>query len=293
MVPAASAGYVPTLDNQRWWSVIQIRHRTTGEVLFEAEGESLVGARLAGLVLPYGDLAGMDLSGADLRGADLGSANMSGAYFRRANLSGADLSGGDLTDAVLDGAKLIDARLIGVNLTGTSLRDADLSRVSAKLSYAIERGPDFRGALLVRAFLAHTALPDASFAGADLTGATLSHSTLINADLTGAMLATVTLSGTNLSGASLRQADLSWAILYGTRLTGADFSSTILGRTVFAACPTLSAAIGLAEANHADRSAVDLETLMTAGELPEEFLDGIGVGPGLVGRLAPLFAGRG
>jgi hypothetical protein len=38
--------------------------------------------------------------------------------------------------------------------------------------------------------------------------------------------------------------------------------------------------------NHADRSAIDLETLTAAPALPAEFLDGIGVRPGLIGHPA-------
>lgn len=56
--------------------MVTIRHKTSGEVLYEDEAESLAGA----------DLSRMELEGADLRGMHLRGANLQGA-----NLAGADL----------------------------------------------------------------------------------------------------------------------------------------------------------------------------------------------------------
>ena len=70
-------------------TVIEIKHRYTGVVIFKDERDILYGA----------DLSGADLSGANLSGANLYGANLSGA-----NLSGADLSGANLYEANLYGA---------------------------------------------------------------------------------------------------------------------------------------------------------------------------------------------
>ena len=48
---------------------MQIRNRFTGKILFEVEGDTLVGA----------NLSGADLSGADLSEADLFEADLEGA----------------------------------------------------------------------------------------------------------------------------------------------------------------------------------------------------------------------
>jgi len=118
-------------------SQVQIKHRFTGNVLFECEvpddvssglrlraalekataqrprvnlrGAYLRGADLSGAYLRGADLSGADLSGADLSGADLSGADLSGAYLRGAYLRGADLSGADLRGAYLSGADLSGA----------------------------------------------------------------------------------------------------------------------------------------------------------------------------------------
>ena len=93
---------------------MQIKHRVTGAVLFEADCGSMrecvlaalkAGADLSGAYLSGAYLSGANLSGADLSGAYLRGANLSGAYLSRANLSRADLRGADLGGAYLRGAK--------------------------------------------------------------------------------------------------------------------------------------------------------------------------------------------
>jgi pentapeptide repeat protein len=61
--------------------MITVRHRETGEPLFESAGDTLAGAELAGAVLLYADLHGADLRGANLRGADLCQADLRNATF--------------------------------------------------------------------------------------------------------------------------------------------------------------------------------------------------------------------
>ena len=106
----------------------QIKHRYTGEVLYECEaglttrqmlekataaGADLRGANFYGANLRGANLYGADLRGANLRGADLRGANFYGANLRGANLYGADLGGADLRGANLYGADFYGANLGG------------------------------------------------------------------------------------------------------------------------------------------------------------------------------------
>ena len=92
ITPIASTS-TPRLGDQRQERAIcldggytmQIRNRFTGKILFEVEGDTLVGA---------------NLSGANLIGADLSEASLIGADLSRAKLSGANLFGADLEGAI-------------------------------------------------------------------------------------------------------------------------------------------------------------------------------------------------
>ena len=111
-------------------SIMQIKHRTTGAVLYEAEVESLrelvERAAASGADLADANLDGADLGGANLSGADLGGACLDGANLARTNLSGADLSRVDLSGANLDGANLARTNLSGADLGGANLGGANL-----------------------------------------------------------------------------------------------------------------------------------------------------------------------
>ena len=114
-------------------SLIQIKNRFSGSVIFEHEqegnsikltvelvvksGADLRGANLSGANLSYANLSGANLSGANLSGA-----NLSGAYLRGADLRGADLRDANLSDANLSDANLSVANLRGANLSGADLR---------------------------------------------------------------------------------------------------------------------------------------------------------------------------
>jgi hypothetical protein len=120
---------------------IKIKRKTTGEVIFSGDFESIkqcaeaaakVKTDLSGADLSGADLRGAYLSGAYLRGADLRGADLSGAYLRGADLSGADLRGADLRGAYLSGAYLSGADLSGAYLSGaylSSVRSDFLSEV--------------------------------------------------------------------------------------------------------------------------------------------------------------------
>jgi len=118
----------------------EIKHKTTGKILFESDkdtlrlcveavvesGADLCGANLCGANLCGADLCGANLCGANLCGANLSGANLSGADLSRANLSRADLSGADLSRANLSRADLSGANLSGANLSRANLSGADL-----------------------------------------------------------------------------------------------------------------------------------------------------------------------
>ena len=90
---------------------VQIKHRSTGAVIFECEAPEGMGSGLhTRHALKSAVKAGANLSWADLSGAYLSGAYISGANLSRANLSGADLSGANLDGAYLSGAKLIGSR---------------------------------------------------------------------------------------------------------------------------------------------------------------------------------------
>ena len=70
---------------------MEIKHKTTGEVLLVVGGDTLRGANLEHFDLQYADLKGVDLERANLRGADLRGANLQGANLRNADLQDAKL----------------------------------------------------------------------------------------------------------------------------------------------------------------------------------------------------------
>ena len=130
-----------------------IKHRFTGEVLFDGSIKDLRGADLRGAGLRWADLRGAYLGGADLEGAYLRGANLEGADLRGAGLRGAYLRGANLEGADLEGADLEGAYLRGANLEGAYLRGASLEE--ADLEGANLRGASLRGADLEGAYLPH------------------------------------------------------------------------------------------------------------------------------------------
>ena len=81
---------------------IEIRHRSTGAVLYAGDGESVLEV-----------VAATVQGGANLRGADLRGANLYAANLYAADLYVADLRWADLGEAKLGGAKLGGANLVG------------------------------------------------------------------------------------------------------------------------------------------------------------------------------------
>jgi uncharacterized protein YjbI with pentapeptide repeats len=148
--------------------VIEIRHRTTGEVLHRLATDTLVGADLTGIDLCNADLSGMDLSGAGLtgsvcrftrwRGANLSHADLQGAYLADSDFQGASLSAAVLCSVSLDTADLTGANLSGANLTGAYCAEAKF--VGANLCYANLQSTFLGDADLTRVRLAFTLFTD-------------------------------------------------------------------------------------------------------------------------------------
>ena len=90
----------------------EIKHRWTGEILFECKADSMrLAVELA--VRKKANLAGANLADANLAGANLAGANLAGAYLADANLAGANLADANLAGANLARAYLADANLAG------------------------------------------------------------------------------------------------------------------------------------------------------------------------------------
>jgi uncharacterized protein YjbI with pentapeptide repeats len=232
-------------------------------------GANLIAANLIGADLTSANLSGANLSGATLSGANLGGANLSGA-----NLSGANLIAAKLS-ANLIAANLIAANLIDANLSHASLIGADL--ISANLS----------GANLSDANLSGANLNNANLSGANLSGANLSTADLKGANLIAANLTDANLSRANLSRTHLMSANLSRANLSRANLDNTSFSDACLDRTIFA-FDSLKTAKGLDSCTHTGPSAIDYDTLMRSGKLPESFLRGCGLPNELIQYLPSL-----
>jgi uncharacterized protein YjbI with pentapeptide repeats len=107
--------------------------------------------------------------------------------------------------------------------------------------------------------------------------ATLRHASLVGANLRDAEMKAVSLAHTNAGNADFSGADLTDPVFHRTILTGTDFTGARLERTVFAQCPTLHKAVGLAAVEHLGASSLDQETLRACvHDLPDAFLQGVG-----------------
>jgi uncharacterized protein YjbI with pentapeptide repeats len=132
-------------------SVIEIKHRWSGAVLYVGEHDTLrlavEGANLGGADPIEANLGGADLIEANLRGADLRGSDLRRSDLRRADLSGADLSGADLSGADLrgadlSGADLSRADLSGADLRGANLRGADLRAIREDFRSVLDAAPN-------------------------------------------------------------------------------------------------------------------------------------------------------
>ena len=111
----------------------------------------------------------------------------------------------------------------------------------------------------------------ANFSRVNLTGANLT-----NANLTGANFNGAALKRANLSGAIMDGADLYEAVLNDVPTVGTNFAGCIIGYTVFQNCD-MSEAEGLNSVRHDAPSTLGMDTFFrSSGNLPAEFLQGVG-----------------
>jgi hypothetical protein len=92
-------------------TVIEIKNRWTGAVLYRAETAGTMRQAVEEAVKARADLRGADLRAANLSYADLSYADLRGADLRDANLSDANLRAADLRDANLSDAEKLDGAL--------------------------------------------------------------------------------------------------------------------------------------------------------------------------------------
>lgn len=213
----------------------------------------------------------LDLSGADLSGRDL---------------SGIDLSGADLSRAKLDGVSLERARLCSCDLTdarlgGARCQDIDLSE--AKLERMLARGTNFYGARM-----ANASAELADFGGATLAGSDLSRGDFRGASFNSCDLTDAEFFNAAVEGASFTGADVRGAVFVGVRFNKVFFEECIFGSTTFS-FSSLRGAMALDKARHYGRSALDLETLLSA-ELPLAFARGVGLPDVMIDYLPSLLA---
>ncbi|WP_063194263.1 toll/interleukin-1 receptor domain-containing protein [Bradyrhizobium sp. AT1] len=169
--------------------------------------------------------------------------------------------------------------LEGADLSGFDLRNADFSR--AILHQTSLEGADLTGANLFQAELIEAELASAVIRNANLSGADLSAADLTNVDFTGSDLDAADLSWSRLLDTKLIDTDLTLARLRSPEFRGVNLSKSILDGTLFADV-NLSSAIGLATCVHRGPSIIDHITLQVSGELPKQFLTGIGLQEALI-----------
>jgi hypothetical protein len=187
--------------------------------------------------------------------------------------------------------KNIAPSLSGVNFDGADLSGVDLS------------GADLQHTSFIQAHLNSANLSAANLQQALLTEAQLVGSNLRGASLSGTDLVAANLNGANLAEATVDAADLSWASLVGTSFFGADLTLTrfrsanmqranltnaSLDGTLFADI-NLADVTGLATCIHEGSSIVDHSTLQISGNLPIQFLRGIGLQEALIMSLPHLY----
>lgn len=157
----------------------------------------------------------------------------------------------------------------------TMLADSDGTRHRSRpildLAEADLDGLELYGADLVQADLTHATLRSANLDSSTLTGAVLRL-----ASLQGAILINTDLRVANLQEANLSDAELQSANFRGATLDAATFRNVTLYETVFAST-NLTGVIGLESALHLGPSTLDHRVLVRSGELPIEFLRGVGL----------------
>ena len=133
----------------------------------------------------------------------------------------------------------------------------------------------------------------ANFAFTDLSGtnlafANLSGVNLVRANLSQANLHRATLVDADLSQANLSNAKLTEVIFVGTHLKDADFMNSVMARTVLVNLD-LRGCKNLVTISHNKPSSLSIDTVMRSkGNIPIEFLRGVGLKESLITFLSSL-----
>ena len=180
---------------------------------------------------------------------DLNKANLENSNLERANLIGADLVEANLRGTELRRAKLILSNLDKADLTAANLEKADLTGIN----------------------LINSSCKVTNFYEADLAESNLSNANLKAANLSRANLLKSNLTSTNLENSFLYNTHFD-----NTKINNTNFAKVTLFSTIFANV-NLGFAVNLAECKHNGPSIIDHRTLAKSGQLPLEFLRGVGL----------------
>lgn len=142
--------------------MVEIRHKESGRVFLQVEGETLERANLMGEYLIHADLRDANLASAQMAFANLSLANLTGADLRGANLRGANLTEVDLTRADLTGANLA-----GATMSLTVFANCPSLRFAEGLAMVRHPGPSTIDESTLRDNVAY--LPDNFLRGAGYT----------------------------------------------------------------------------------------------------------------------------
>jgi uncharacterized protein YjbI with pentapeptide repeats len=205
-------------------AMVQIRHKVTGAVLLEVEGDSLANRPLIAKKLMGANLAGLDLSGSNLSNSDLRETDMTGATLERTVLNAVGLNEADLSHANLTGADFTDSRLEGADFSYSCMHGANLRYCKAEGAIFIKS--DLTGADLSMADLRGN-LQDAILKKADLRGANLMGANMIGCNLEGASLKGAIMTCAHMSHAKVR----GMIDVYGNRKIDSDLEGAAKSRT--------------------------------------------------------------
>jgi hypothetical protein len=200
-------------------------------------------------------LRGTKISNGDFRWADLTRVWAVGARFRNADFSHADLKNANFNSAELAGVNLFNVDLTLANLIAANLEGANLTH-------------------------------------ATLSSADMSHANLTRTILERADLAAAHLDWANLSEANLRDSNLAGVSFNGTDLSGADVSGASVKSTTFGNID-LTSLRGLETLKHGGPSSTGIDSIFRSrGNIPEVFLQGVGVPDTLIAYIKSLVGTR-
>lgn len=176
------------------------------------EGDSLLGARLAGINLGERDLRNISLRQAGLKGANLTQSLLNGA-----NMIDADLRETDLHGAIFDNATLERADLRGARIGSITVSDV----ISGEIGESSTKKTSFKDTILIDADFSGNRIADTSFQGSLSTNAKLKNTYIVEVDF----------SYSSLEWAEFCDAKFDNVLFHEAELYRADFSGADLTKT--------------------------------------------------------------